>query len=329
MKKLLTVFLLIGITVLSLAKGLEGVGYGKTSEEARKNALDDLSQQIRVGVDSSYSSDKSFKNGDTEVELMSTINLISKTDLLGIEYKTKKYFLRKKYRVKARIDEENLPLYENKAETYKNNIYLNVQSSESAETLQGRRELLEKALEELEYFEGYKSIAMILGSEKTYSMKYTRADLERRIARIDSILNTPRIMFVTLTGDYPSEEYDFIKSKVDKFISTLSKNSSTKLAIAGEMTDDVNTLFNVNVNSYYIDLIDPVKYNGKEIVGERYEASINITISAKDDSIEGFIINKTSSAAASDFNSRKSAMHKAVTALFNREEEELKGSFSF
>lgn len=329
MKKILTIFLLVGMTIFSFGKGLEGRGYGKTSNEARRNALDDLSQQIRVTVESSYSSDKSFNDGETREELMSSINLISKNELLGIEYKTKKYFLRRKYRVIAKIEEENLPLYEDKAETYKNNIYLNVQKSESTETLQGRKELLQKSLEELDYYEGYKSVAMILGSKKAYSMKYTRADLEGRITRIDNILNAPKVMLVTLTGDYPSEAYDFIKNKVDNLISTISKNSSTKLVIAKEMNNDVNTLFNVNVNSYYIDLTDPVTYNEKEIIGEKYEASINITITAKDKNIEGFLINKTSNSTAYDFNSRKSAMYKAVTVLFNREEQELKDSFSF
>jgi len=329
MKKILTIFLLIGITVISLGKSLEGTGYGTTSGEARRNALDDLSQQIRVTVESNYSSDKSFSNGESKEELMSSINLISNNDLLGIEYKTKKYFLRKKYRVIAKIDQENLPLYEDQAESYKNNIYLNVQKSESTETLQGRKELLEKSLKELDYYEGYKSVAMILGSSKVFTMNYTRADLEGRIARIDNILNAPKVMLVTLTGDYPSEAYDYIKNRVDNLISTLSKNSSTKLVIAKEMNEDVNTLFNVNVNSYYIDLTDPVTYNDKEIIGEKYEASINITITAKDKNIEGFLINKTSDATAYDFNSRKSAMYKAVTTLFNIEEKELANSFSF
>lgn len=329
MKKILSVILLLTFTVLSFGRSLEGTGYGKTSKEARQNALDDLSQQIRVTVDSIYSSDKSISNGETKEELMSSINLISKNDLLGIEYKTKKYFLRKKYRVIALIDEDNLNLYEDKAETYKNNIYLNVQKSESTETLQGKKELLQKSLSDLEYYEGYKSIALTLGSEKTYSMKYTRADLEGRIQGIDKILNAPKVMLVTLTGDYPTEAFDYIKNRVDNLISTLSKNSSTRLVIAPEMRDDVNTLFNVNVNSYYIDQTDAVTYNDKEIIGQKYEASINITITAKDKNIEGYLINKTSDAKAFDSNSRKSAMYKAVTILFNREEKELENSFSF
>jgi len=329
MKKLLALLLLITFTVVAVAKGLEGTGYGKTSKEARNGALDDLSQQIRVTVESTYTTDKSFTNGETKEDIISSINIVSKNDLLGVEYKTKKYFLRKKYRVIAKIDADKLDLYEDKAELHKNYVNLNVKKSESTETLQGKKELLEKSLNDLDYFEGYSSIAMILGSDKTFSVNYTRGDLEGRIARIDNILNAPKVMLVTLTGDYPSEAYDYIKNNVDNLISTLSKNSSTKLVIAREMNEEVNTLFNVNVNSYYIDLTDPVTYNDKEIIGEKYEASINITITAKDKNIEGYLINKTSDAKAYDFNSRKSAMFKAVNTLFTREEEELKDSFSF
>lgn len=328
MKKLIGI-LLVGLTVLSFAKGLEGTGYGTTSTAARNAALDDLSQQIRVSVDSTYSSDKSLSNGITKEDVISSVNLVSKNDLLGVEYKTKKYFLRSKYRVIASISEDKLKLYEDKAETYKNNINLNVKKSESEDTLLGKKELLEKSLRDIDFFEGYSSIAMIMGSQRTFSLSYTAADLENRIIRIDNILNAPKVMLVTLTGDYPSEAYDYIKNNVDNLISTISKNSSTKLVIANEMSDDVNTIFNVNVNSYYIDLTDPVTYNDKEIIAEKYEASINITITAKDRNIEEYLVNKTSDSNAYDFNSRKSAMYKAINNLFKKEQEELKDSFSF
>lgn len=329
MKKIITFILATALFTLAFGKDITGTGYGSTEKEARESALNDLSQQIRVTVESSYSSENTFKNGEIEKNLKNSISLFSKNELLGVEYKVKKYFLRKKYRVRAFISHNKLPLYENKVEALKNQIHINMSKSEKTDSPIQKKELLEKSISDFELYESYKNMASILGSEKTFSIQYTQTQLKNQLNNINTILDAPRIVFVSVTGDFPNESYLYIKNKSDNLITKIFQNSSKKLAIVSDMNENVNTIFNINVNSYVIDKKEPILYNNKPITKERFEAFINLSITAQSKEMESYIISKTASASSYDVNSKKSAMYKAIDLLFKKEEEELKNSFSF
>ena len=329
MKKILTFVLTLFLFTIALASDIVGTGYGSTEKEAKENALNNLSQQIRVTVESNYSSENTFKNGEVEKNLKNNINLFSKNELLGVEYKVKKYFLRKKYRVRAFISDKKLPLYENKVVALKNEIYLNISKVEKTDSLLQKKELLEKSISDFELYDNYKNMASILGSSKLFSIDYTKAQLKNQLSNVNSILDAPRIVFVSVTGDLPAESYDYIKNKADDLITKIFQTSSKKLAIVGDMDENVNTIFNINVNSYVIDKKEPILYNNKPITKERFEAFINLSITAQNKEMDSYIISKTASASSYDVNSRKSAMFKAIDLLFKKEESELKNSFSF
>lgn len=329
MKKIIIFIFTIALFTLAFGKDITGTGYGSTEIEARENALNDLSQQIKVTVESNYSSENTFKNGEVGKNLKNNVNLFSRNELLGVEYKVKKYFLRKKYRVRAFITDKKLPLYENKTESLKNQIYLNMSKIEKTDSLPQKKELLEKSISDFELYEGYKNMASILGSKKTFAIQYTQAQLKSQLSNINAILDAPRIVFVSVTGDFPAESYNYIKNRSDDLITKIFQNSSKKLAIVSEMDESVNTVFNINVNSYVIDKKEPILYNNKPITKERFEAFINLSITAQNKEMDSYIISKTASANSYDVNSRKSAMYKAIDLLFKKEEEELKNSFSF
>ena len=329
MKKILIFILSIALFTLALASDIVGTGYGSTEKEARENALNNLSQQIRVTVESNYSSEKTLKNGEIEKNLKNNVNLFSKNELLGVEYKVKKYFLRKKYRVRASISDKKLPLYENKVSALKNEIYLNISKVEKTDSLLQKKELLEKSISDFELYDNYKNMASILGSEKVFSIQYTKAQLRNQLNNVNNILDAPRIVFVSVTGDFPSESYDYIKNKADDLITEIFQTSSKKLAIVNDMNENVNTIFNINVNSYVIDKKEPILYNNKPITKERFEAFINLSITAQNKEMDSYIISKTASASSYDVSSRKSAMFKAIDLLFKKEKVELKNSFSF
>lgn len=329
MKKLIIFILTLSLVTLTFGKDITGTGYGATEKEARENALNDLSQQIRVTVESNYSSKNTFKNGETDKNLQSNVKLFSKNDLLGVEYKSKKYFLRKKYRVRAFISDSNLPMYEGKTESFKNQIYLNLSKIKKSNNLLEKKELLEKSISDFVLYEGYKNMAFILGSKKVFSIKYTEAQLKEQLKSINLQLNAPRITFLSVTGDFPSEAYEYIKNRSDNLAVKIFDTSSKKFAIVSEMNESVNTVFNVNVNSYTVDKKGSVYYNDKAITKERFLASINISITAKDKNSDSYIISKTASAYSYDLNSEKAALYKAIDVLFKKEETELKNSFSF
>ncbi|WP_319370780.1 LPP20 family lipoprotein [uncultured Ilyobacter sp.] len=329
MKKILTIIFTITLFALTFGNDIIGTGYGSTEREAKENALNDLSQQIRVTVESNYSSENIFKNGEVGKNLKNNVNLFSRNELLGVEYKVKKYFLRKKYRVRAFITDKKLPLYESKVETLKNQIHLNMSRVEKTDSLAQKKELLEKSITDFGLYEDYKNMAFILGSKKTFSIQYTQAQLKNQLGNINAILDAPRIVFVSLTGDFPDESYAYIKNRADDLITKIFNHSSKKLAIVNDMNENVNTIFNININSYVIDKKEPILYNNKPITKERFEAFINLSITAQNKEMESYIISKTSSATSYDVSSRKSAMYKAIDLLFKKEENELKNSFSF
>jgi hypothetical protein len=329
MKKLIIFIFTLTLITLAFGKDITGTGYGSTERKAKEDALNNLSQQIRVTVESNYSSENTFENGEINKNLQSNVNLFSRNELLGVEYKTKKYFLRKKYRVRAFVNESKLPLYESRVETLKNQIYLSISKVEKSNNLLEKKELLEKSILDFDLYEGYKNMTAILGSEKIFSINYTEAQLKAQLKNIDDILDAPRIVFLSVTGDFPNEVYDYLKNRSDNMVTKIFDNSQKKLAIVNEMNERVNTVFNINVNSYNVEKKGSIYYNGKAITKERFIASINVSITARNNEIDSYIISKTASSSSYDVNSEKTAMYKAIDSLFKKEGEELKDSFSF
>lgn len=307
MKKIVSVLMFI-VLFSSLLAAPMGTGYGTSIDEAKRESLTELANSLKL--------DPQLKE------------LIMDENIPKITIKEKKYFLRKKYRVISSFSKEYLDFYRDKLESHISTIDSLTTKADSSTSFPEKKELFSRALDEYPYMLVYNEVVDSLGGKKL-TPRYSYGDIQSKLATTESILNRPRTFYITLSGDYPSEGYAYILTKGAALLDSLSKRSDTKFVIVDSDSDEVDTLYNIHVNGYYIEKADPITYNNKVITPEKYVSEVSITVTAKDKTSGNYIITETSNSSAYDFYSRRGSFYKSVDSSFKDIESSLTKPFSY
>ena len=134
------ILILLGCNTVS-AKQITGEGYGMTRSEARKEALADLSQNIKVETQSVFSSIVTVNADDVDELKKKVINLKSDLPILGADFTT--VTVNDQFLVQATLDYRNLNLYEAELINIKNIIDNNVKQLKPSRTSAEKVILLE------------------------------------------------------------------------------------------------------------------------------------------------------------------------------------------
>jgi len=160
-----------------------GVGFGATQKEAKKEALSDLSLQIKANVSSSFETKKSRDGSSTTDRASSHIVINSNLPILGATYD-----------MYARIDdieasatlssEVAIQSYKRELKRINSEIEVLLQEVKKSNNNMHKIALYNKLLNYLNEFSRYNSVAMILGVEGSAYPKITKAEVQSRLLSI-------------------------------------------------------------------------------------------------------------------------------------------------
>jgi len=172
------ILILLGYNTVS-AKQITGEGYGMTRLEARKEALADLSQNIKVETQSVFSSIVTVNAGDVDELKKKVINLKSDLPILGANFTT--VTVNDQFLVQATLDYRNLNLYEAELINITNIIENNVKQLKPSRTSAEKVILLKEILTNLEQYDRYRIVAQFMGGKNIPEVSVTGADIKRQV----------------------------------------------------------------------------------------------------------------------------------------------------
>jgi len=180
MKKFLTIIftLLLGYNVSS-AKGITGEGYGSTSAEAKKEALADLSQNIKVETQSMFSSIVTVKSDDVEELKKKVIHLKSDLPILGAKFTVMP--MKDQFFVQASLDYKNVKIYETELINIKTTTDKNSKQLAKCKTNTEKKMLLTEILTGIETYDKYRIVAQFIGSQNIPEINVTTAEVKKQL----------------------------------------------------------------------------------------------------------------------------------------------------
>lgn len=270
MKKLYLFFLL---TSSILFADIIGRGIGETEILAKKSALDELSQQIEVNVDSIFYSEETKFNDDYNKNSAGVINLSSNNFLLGVEYKIEK--VGKNYSALAIISNNKLFLYEEQISDNYNLATSYFDKSNNTKSPGEKKSYLLGSLKELQKGNNYKNIAMLLGAKKINSPSINEADIKEALQKLKNTNLDKIILYVSLDDNFSN-----IKNIVTKNLIQVSKDNSLDLLIGDSNYN--NTIMIVKVVSLTQEEIPAFYYNKKKLSDKIFKTSLSLTFILKD-----------------------------------------------
>ncbi|MCK5779880.1 MAG: LPP20 family lipoprotein [Psychrilyobacter sp.] len=329
MKKILIIILLLLSTAISFSKTLEGTGYGTSEQEAKKEALGDLSAQIQVTIKSNFSSNKSLSNGISKKDLTSSVSTTSETKLLGVEFDIDKKWFRSQYTATATIDDTKISIYEKKANELRSLVNVNFTNANDESNLLLKKNFLESALNNYNEFLSYRNIAIILGSKSNFNLEHTKTSILNAIQSVeksidnDSLYHGVNIIYVKSSGDFLDNSKEFFDNYFDRMLAEISKKNNDKVAISNENSSSVNTLVKVVLISNHTSKKPPVYYNKKMITPEIFETSLSITVELYNKKKVENILTITSTGIGEDAHSQGDSYEKAVKNGFEQLHQKL------
>ena len=197
MMKFLLSLLLFLVTVPSgWAQEITGEGVGPTKDQAKKEALADLSQNISVEVKSVQTQLSELMGQDFRQGATSLIQVESRLPLLGAEsfvVEDVDY-----YSALARLSAQEVkPLYRNQLEEIEREIQQATKQLAAAEKNAEREALLQVILEKLGDFKRHQTVLLVLGDTDLPKLQITKTELMTQLRQIqdmpDSIEQVARI----------------------------------------------------------------------------------------------------------------------------------------
>lgn len=310
MKKLLILLMLFSLALPILSRDLVGTGLGKNKVEAKKNALDDLSTQIEVSVESLFHSETNTYGDDYEKKAQSVINLKANNVLLGVDYKIDK--IGNEYNATAVISEDSKSLYENKYMDLEERSYLDYKKGIEAEKIVSKKSYFSESYKNAGKADTYRNIALILGSTRSYQPLVTQAQILQELKALENQSMDKAVVFFDVKGDFEDDAYkEHLQESLNKVIANLANRYSDQLLIGDENFN--NIVIDTTLNSSYMEYLEPVYYNNKKLTDAMFKASITITFVIKDtfeDSVKGSFVVSTS---GKSFENELKAMEKAIS----------------
>lgn len=250
MKKVTSIILFILLICHpAIAQRLSGSGFGETKEAAKKEALSDLSQTIRVEVKSEFSSITSQKNQTVDELKTKAIHLKSELPILGVEFD--ELISKKGYLVEAVLHFSNVRLYESELRKIKGLIRKNVSNYNQSTTHAGKVALLATILTDIDQYYKYRIVAQLMHSRKIPEITVTAAEIKNRLKKLEKKADTisfgakllardiqeKRIFVYPPTTTNSSEITQFgsaVKDHLSKYLNTVSTPVAASYFLSGD-----------------------------------------------------------------------------------------------
>ncbi len=186
LKLLLTLLLLFVLVPNGLAQEITGEGVGPTKDQAKKEALADLSQNISVEVKSIQTQLSELMGQEFQQGATSLIQVESHLPLLGAEsfvVEDVDY-----YSALARLSAQEVkPLYRNQIEEIEREIQQATKQLAAAEKNVEREALLQVILEKLGDFKRHQTVLLVLGDTDLPKLEVTETELNAQLRQVQNV----------------------------------------------------------------------------------------------------------------------------------------------
>ncbi|MCD8552530.1 hypothetical protein [Seleniivibrio sp.] len=241
-----TFFIYLLFPCVVFAAQFTGTGFGETQDEARLNALSDLSAQLLVQVRSEISVSENISG---EKEGQRNVSALSDVPLLGaqVSYAADT----KQYEVKAVLDtEKSLPMYEKMLKELALQIRTALAQTDG-KTGQSAIETLEKTYAQADTYEKAYAVAQLLGStlakdtdfssaavsERLTSLQKTATNLEDAVYILTKNVFQRNIYVLPPSAPSSSEVTQFaeaVQAVVEGGVNSVEKPSEAEYRMSGE-----------------------------------------------------------------------------------------------
>lgn len=165
-----------------------GQGIGPSRDEAKKEALADLSQAIHVEVASEFSSVVTQTKTSADALKTKRLAISSRLPLLGVTCAAVPAGA--EFQATARLTGEALPLYRKELPRVREKIDLALAKADDAETHAEKIVHLQDALTRIDRFERLSLVALLLGETRFPPLGITDAEIKSRIRRLETQADT-------------------------------------------------------------------------------------------------------------------------------------------
>ncbi|WP_300673366.1 hypothetical protein [Desulfoluna sp.] len=189
MKKCTLLLSLLLLCATSLhAQTFSGQGFGPSREEAKKEALADLSQNLHVEVVSEFSSVTTQTGTTADTLKTKHLDVSSRLPLLGVELSVDPAGA--DFKAIARLSDTTRPLYEKERSTVHQAMNQTLSKTDKAPTNTEKTALLQEALTQIDRFERLSLVARLLGMPPQPPLDVTDAEVKARIRQLEKKADT-------------------------------------------------------------------------------------------------------------------------------------------
>ena len=250
--KIGTVILIHILTAYLLNADITGLGYSKNVDEAQKEALANLSENIKVEVLSNFQSQSVEKNKKFQSYSKSDIKTSSNLPILGHEtevIKNASIFEVKMKMVEAKVK----PLYTKKLNTLNKEISSILKELEVSKSSSLKLQLNLDLYSLLKEYDRYESVAMVINAKlppsPTITIMKTKSEISKLKSNIDSIDMATGIFADKFTqanifvypptlqnNSFPSEFGAVFEKKLKSKLKTVSSLKGASYILVGQYT---------------------------------------------------------------------------------------------
>lgn len=231
MKKTILASLLCGNFLFALS--IDGIGYGNENE-AKKTALDDLSHNISVVVQSDYNSyiSKDDKNNYNK-QINKLVSIKSELPILGAKYN---YEQPSQMMTVTLQSDVALKLYTTKLNEFRNEIDTLLKKIETSKSNDEKYSLYELVLNLLNSYEKHEIVALMLGYEKKEPLSISSTTIQAKMIELSKNIDSLDLATSLLAKKF-QEKNIFVyplstsgSKEITPFSSTLKNFLSSKLS---------------------------------------------------------------------------------------------------
>ena len=178
-----SVLLFMVLVTSSFAQDVTGEVTGSTKEQAKKEALADLSQNILVEVKSVQTQLSKLMGDNFRQDASSMIQLESCLPLLGAEsfvFEDVDYY----YALVRLSAQQAIPLYRNQLQEIDQEIKQSTQQLEQAEQNSERENLLQVILEKFGNSKRHQTVLLVLGDTDLPKLEITETEIRNQLRKV-------------------------------------------------------------------------------------------------------------------------------------------------
>lgn len=267
------VSLLMFFTSTLLSNSILGVGYSYSSDQAKKNSLADLSNNISVEVKSEFKTSKKKLEDNYSKSNESLLELSSNLPLLGVDFK--EFVGSKLVKSTATLSSKSaLKVYKLELNRLASNIKTNKRFLKNSNNQSEKYNILNQLLKDIESFNKHKIVATILNGSNLPKIDITKSQVELQLQKISSkapnidiavnklIQNIDKkniyISAIKPSGSYEVTQFaKIVKNSISKKLDNVYKSDDAEYFLKGDYEILKDSLF-ITLNLY--DLNNKIVY---------------------------------------------------------------------